>query len=650
MPAGRADTVADVVAAVQDGTGTEGGRVDLAAAVRGTAVAVGVAALGAVLAALAPLLGVATATDGSQRGGQPVAAVVAALALVAVPLLALWLSRAGRLAGAVGVLAGAGAVAVGLALLDAQLFVRALDANRLELVRPVTAAELGAGPGAVAVLVGHVLLVVAALVGLVALRRSGALDDPDVLGDAAGEGPVVGRSAPMACTLTVLAGALLAVGLALAPLRSSDPVVLVPAVVQSPAAVLAGTAVVAVVVLVSLALALVSTSVATASGVLAGVALAALSLAAPRLLAGALDDRFQVGVGALLATVGSVGLAAAASGLVVTARRRAERAPTGAPPTRPGLPGARVLHRVVALSGLLAGVAAVLAALAPLLSTSGGLVAPEVDSVRVLLVAGVVLAAVAVGMLAGFGPVLRPLAAVVWVGVVLAGGAVLQAVLVATDVAGAGPVTRVVVAPGGSDLPGVGWGAGAVATVVALGLAVVSAAAAGLAGAAERDEVDTSQDVDPPRPVVVAAGTAALFGVLGLVLPLFTAVGFTAPGITAGDPLAGGWGWDTWSLLVAAVVLVGALVVAVRARRERGLAVLGGLGLVLLVHLSSWPLTSGRVPGAAAGPGVGLSVVGLLALGVTALLLARGVPPTRAAPSAPVLTRSSGSGRGPRRR
>jgi hypothetical protein len=408
--------------------------------------------------------------------------------------------------------------------------------------------------------------------------------------------------------------------------------------------------VVAVVVLVSLALALVSTSVATASGVLAGVALAALSLAAPRLLAGALDDRFQVGVGALLATVGSVGLAAAASGLVVTARRRAEHAPTGSPPTRPGLPGARVLHRVVALSGLLAGAAAVLAALAPLLATSGGLVAPEVDSVRVLLVAGVVLAAVAVGMLAGFGPVLRPLAAVVWVGVVVAGGAVLQAVLVATDVAGAGPVTRVAVAPGGSDLPGVGWGAGAVATVVALGLAVVSAAAAGLAGAAERDEVDTSQDVDPPRSVVVAAGTAALFGVLGLVLPLFSAAGFTAPGITAGDPLAGGWGWDTWSLLVAAVLLVGALVVSVRARRERGLAVLGGLGLVLLVHLSSWPLTSGRVPGAAAGPGVGLSVVGLLALGVTALLLVRGVPPTRAAPSAPVLTRSSGSGRGPRRR
>ena len=633
---------------MQDGTETGQARVDLAAAVRGTAVAVGVAALGAVAVAVAPLLGVATAADGSQRGGQPAAAVAVALALAAVPLLALWLLRAGRLAGAVGVLSGAGAVATGLAVLDVQLFARALDANRLELVRPVTAAELGPGAGAAAVLAGHVLLVVAALVGLVVLRRSGVLDDPDVLGDAAGEGPVLRRSAPLVCVLAAVAAVVLAGGVFLAPLRSSDPVVLVPAVAQSPVAVLVGTAVVAVAVLVALALALVSTSVATASGALAGVALAALSLAAPRLLAGALDPRFRVGPGAVLATIGSVGLAACATGLVVTARRRAERAPAGRAPVGPGLPGVRALHLVVAVAAVLAGLAAVLAAVVPLLSTTGGLVAPEVDSVRVLLAAGVVLAAVGVAMLAGFGPALRPVAGAGWAGVLVAGGAVLQAVLVATDVAGAGPAGGAATGDG-TQPPGVGWGAGAVLTVLALVLAVVCAAAAGLAGAAERDEVDTSQDVDPPRPVVVAAGVAALAAALALALPLYTAAGFTAAGITAGDPLAGGWGWDTWSLLVAAVVVVAALAVAVRARRERGPAVLAGAGLVLVVHLSSWPLTSGRVPGAAAGPGALLSLLALVALGVTALLLARRAP-SNADGAAPTRARSPGADRGRARR
>lgn len=631
-----AATVAPVVAVVQDGPGTGEAGVDLAAAVRGTGAAVGLASLGALAVAVAPLLGAASAADGSQRGGQPGAAVATALAVLAVPLLATWLLRAGRIAGAVGVLSGAAAVAVGAAVLDGQLFRRALDANRLELVRPVSAAELTAGPGAVAVLVGHVLLAVAAVVGLVALRRSGVLDDPDMLGDAAGEGPVLRRSAPAVCVLAVVAALVLALGLYLAPLRSTDPVVLVPAVVQSPVLLLVGTTVVAVVVLVALALALVSTSVATASGALAGAALTALSVTAARLLAGALDGRFQVGQGAVVSTVGALALAGAATGLVVSARRRAELGPVGAAPADPGLPGAPVLHLVTAGAAVLAGVVAVLAAVTPLLSTSGGLVAPQVDSVRVLLVAGVTLVAVGVGMLAGFGPALRPVAGVAWVGVVLAGGAVLQAVLVATDVAGLGALAGAAAAAG-VERPDVGWGPGAVLTVVALVLALVCAAAAGLAGSAERDEVDTSDAVTPPRPVLLVAGTAGLAAVLGLVLPLYTAPGFTAPGITTGDPLGGGWGWDTWSLVVAAAAVLGAVAVAVRARPARGLAALGGTGLVLAVHLLGWPLTSGRVGGATAGPGAVAGVLALVLVVVAAVLLARRVPapaPVRRRPSA----------------
>ena len=624
-------TVAPVVVAVQDGTGTVDARVDLAAAVRGTVLALGVAALGALLAALAPAFGAARAVDGSEQGGQPLAAVAAGAALLAVVVLAAWLLRAGRLAGAVGVLTGAGAIAVGLVLLDAQLFRRALDANRLELVRPVTAAELAPGPGAVVVLVGHALLVGAALVGLVALRRSGVLDDPDLLGDAAGEGPVLRRSAPGAIAGAVAAAGAVTVGLFLAPLGSADPVVLVPPVIQGPGVVLVGTALLAVAVLVSLALALVSTSVATASGVLAGIALAVLSLAAPRLFAGALDSRFQVGVGAVLTTVGALALTAAAAALVTSARRRAESVPVPAAASEAGLPGARALHLVTAVVGLLAGVAAMLVAVLPLLSTSGALVVPHVDAVRVLLVAGMVLAAVSVGMLAGFGPALRPAAGVAWAGVLLAGGAVLQAVLVATDVAGVAPASSASAAAD-AQLPTVGWGAGAVVTVAAMVLAVVCACVAGLAGAAERDEVDTSEGVETSRPVLVVAGLAALAAVLGLVLPLYTAPGFTAAGLTAGDPLGGGWGWDTWSLVAAAVLVVGALLAAVRARPARGLSVLGGTALVLAVRLVSWPLTAGRVAGASAGPGAVATAVALalvLAAAVLAVLRTTAPEPPR---------------------
>lgn len=624
-PRPGAVTVAPVVTAVQDETGTGEAQVDLAAALRGTVLALGVAALGALVTALGPALGVARAADGSEQGGQPVAAVAAGAALLAVAVLAAWLLRAGRLAGAVGVLTGAGAIAVGLVLLDTQLFRRALDANRLELVRPVTAAELAPGPGAVAVLVGHALLVVAALVGLVALHRSGVLDDPDLLGEAAGEGPVLRRSAPAALAVAVAAAVAVAVGLFLAPLGTADPVVLVPPVVQGPGVVLVGTALLAVVVLVSLALALVSTSVATASGVLAGIALAVLSLAAPRLLAGALDSRFQVGVGATVTTVGALALAAAAAALVMSARRRADSVPVPAVASEAGLPGARALHRVTAVAGLLAGAAAMLVAVLPLLSTSGALVALHVDGVRVLLVAGVALAAVSAGMLAGFGPALRPAAGVAWAGVLLAGGAVLQAVLVATDVAGVAPASSAS-AVAGTEPPTVGWGAGAVVTVAAMVLAVVCAGVAGLAGAAERDEVDTSEGVETHRPVLVVAGLAALAAAAGLLLPLYTAPGFAAAGLTAGDPLGGGWGWDTWSLVAAAVLVVGALLAAVRARPARGLAVLGGTAVVLIVRLVSWPLTAARVAGASAGPGAVATAVALGLVLAAAVLGARRTP------------------------
>ena len=590
---------------------------DFAAAVRGTGGAVVTGLVGAAAVSLAPLLGAASAGDGSERGAQPLAATLAAALAVALPLLAALLLRAGRLAAAVGVLSGGGAVALALAVLDGQLFTRALDANRLELVRPVTAAELHAGPGAVAVLAGHLLLAASALVGVWAVRRSGVLDDPDALGDgtAAGDGPVLLRSGTAVLACAAAASVVLAAALFAAPLTSVDPVLLAPAVIDSPPAVVLGTVALAGVVLVALALGLVSMSVATTAGVLGGVALGTLGLLLPRVTAAALSDGVGVSAGSVVATVAAVALAGSAVALVTSARRRAAR--TIPAPGRgwagssegSGLPGARILHLVTAGSGLLAGAGAVAAALLPLVTTTDDVAVPEVDQARVLLLAGVVLAAVCAGMVGVVAPVLRPVVGVVWVGLVLGSGGVLQAVLVATSLAG------------------VGWGPGAVLTVLAVLAAGVCGSAAGLAGAAERDDVDTSVDVHPPRALAVLGAGAGFAVFLGLGLPLYN-----APGFRAASLFGRAWGWDSWALAVVAAVLLSAVAVALRSRPTRGAGVLGGAALVMAVHLAGWPLTSGRVAGASVGPGVPPTVLALVLLGGGALFLARrpvNAPPAR---------------------
>lgn len=598
-------TAADAVDTGVD-SGASDAAVDHAAGVRGTGVAVGVSAVSALLVALSPVLGAATAVDGTERAGSVPAAVVAAALAGLVPGVALLLLRRGRLAGAAGLLAGAAAVSLGLAVLDVQLFSRALDANRLELFRPVTAAELAAGPGAVAVLVGHLGAVVAGAVALRTVRSSGVLDEPD---DVVPAGPSSGGGRT-GTLLAALAGLALAGSLFAAPLTSTDPVVLVRPVLQGPVATVVGTALVAVGVLVAVALALTASSGAAAAGTLVGVGVAALALVAPRWAAGAELDRFGASTGAVVGTLAAlvlVGVGAAASEVLRRGPRggtdRRERA-FAAERELPGLPA---LHRTVQATGVLAGLLAVAAALLPVLDTADGRAGPGIDAVRVLLLAGVLLAAVCVGMVGELAGTLRPVVGVLWTAVLLGGGGVLQAVLVATTV------------------PGVGWGAGAVLTVLAGSAATACGAAAGLAGSAERDDIDTSDTstTQPPeRALLVLGGAAALVAVAGLGLPLYSAPGFTSSGL-----LTGSWGWDTWALAVAAVAVVVATGTALRARPSRGSALGVGTALLLVVHLASWPLTSGRVVGAGMGAGAPFAAVGVVLLVAVAVLLGRRTRP-----------------------
>ncbi|MEO9222783.1 MAG: hypothetical protein ABI251_13635, partial [Mycobacteriaceae bacterium] len=304
----------------------------------------------------------------------------------------------------------------------------------------------------------------------------------------------------------------------------------------------------------------------------------------------------------MLGVVAAVALAGCALVLARSSRRRPRPPAADRAVTEVRLPNRAQLHLATAVLGLLSGVSSVVAAVLPTLSTPDGLTQPQVYPVRTLALAGVLLAVVCAGMLTeATAPVLRPVASIAWVAPVLGASGVLQAVLVATAA------------------PGVGPGSGAWVAVLAVLLAAGCGISAGLAGAVERDDVDTSRDTGPSRAVAAAGGVAAMATALGLGLPLYTASGTAAAALVFGS-----WGWDSWGLALVVIAVVSALVVAARSRRDHGVALLVGVELVLAVHLVSWPLTATRLGAPSVGVGAGFTVVALVAVAVMAALLGRG--------------------------
>lgn len=584
--------------------------------VRGAGGATLVALVGAVAVCLGPLFGAATAQDGTELGPQPLAAVGAAVLALLAPAVAGALLREGRVAGAVGILLGAGSVAVGAMAADVQLFVGALDADRLELVRPSTAAPLDPGVGAVAVLAGHLLAVVAGVVAVVSLRRSGVLDDPDADtrggdGRAGGDGTAAGRSGGVVVAVAAAAAVVLAAAQLGPALRSTDPVLLTPAPVGAPAAVAASAVLVALAVLVVAALAAVSASLATAAGALAGAGLGALGLAVPRVAAGLLAPRVSPGWGAVLALAAGAVLVGAAAWAPVAARRRRDAPDPSAVVAPPALPSARRATRVAGAAGLLAGVLAAVGSLLPAFSVPAGVAVPDVAAARMVLLVGVVLAAVAAGVLAGGdgpGADLRPSLGLLGAGLLVAAGGLGQAVVV------------------GLAAPGVGVGPGPVAVGLAVLLAAVAAAAAGTAGAVERDEVDTSAGPEVGTAPRVLAAVATAGAALLALAPVWTSPTARAPSLLGSSTTGGGPGLDAWALLTAALAVAAAAWVSTASRRRRGRALLSGAVAVVAVVLVGWPLAPGGPGDAAPGPGL---LGALLALGGLVGLVAVG---GRAAP------------------
>ncbi|WP_156042431.1 hypothetical protein [Rhodococcus sp. UNC363MFTsu5.1] len=585
--------------------------------------AVALALLGVAATAVAPVLGVVRQETGPAVAAAAVTAVVCAALAPALAVLAL-VGRRPAVAGTV--LAGAGGVSLGLVVLDLQLLDDAINANRLELFRPLTAASLDAGSGAYAILAGHVLAVLAGLLGLVAAARAshadgyGHSDYPDH--DGAGVGSRIGAGLSI---LAVAAAVVLAAALFAPPLRSTDPVLLVPAVVESAAPMALGAGLIGVAVLIVVAAALAAISPLGAAGAIVGAAVAALGVVGVRLVAGLLaGDGVSVGPGSVVALAACAVLIAVGCVIPAAAAARARRglaqllAQSAAAATAPAAAGgsksaararaaaaerARVgrWHVATAVVGISAGLLGAVGALLPVLSVPAGVPEPRILATRVVLLAGVVLVIACVWLLLSeFAALVRPAVGVLWAAQVMAVAAALQALVVA------------------GDLPGVGPGPGA----ALLAVSTVAAAATGLlalcAGSAERDGIDTSVDVPVRLPVLIVGSVAALASVAALGLPLYRGVDF-GPDSFAHWP----WGWDLWGRALLAVVIVAAVLVAARSRAARGASLMIGAVTGMSVYLMGWPLTRARVAEPAMGAGAVCGLVAVALLAVTAFMVVR---------------------------
>ncbi|MFV9455761.1 hypothetical protein ACNJ7E_20250 [Rhodococcus sp. NM-2] len=614
---------------------------DPARARRGCVLAVVLGLVGGVGVASAPVLHAVRSADGvaapSAIGAAALWAAVFALAPSVLAVLAL-LARRTAVAGAL--LAGAGAMSLGAAVLDTQLWTDAIDANRLELFRPETAAELAAGSGAYAALGGHLLIAFAGLLGMVAVHRESLMDG---YGDARSSeqvGRATGARVGFLPSAVAVVAAVVLVGALFAPaFVSEDPVILVPTVVESDLAASAGAGLLAAAVLIVVASALASISPPVASGALVGAGLAALGVVGTRLVAGlAAGERIQPGPGAVWGTVGAgvlvlVGVCipmvdrARDSRILKTLATPSSSAPAQGGPAKKGAvaPSAKGVakaalraeaaaarariarwHVAAGTTGIVTAVLAAAGALLPVLDIPADAVRPDVYATRVVLVAALVLVVGCVWLLLSeFASTVRPAVGVLWVTIPFSVASVSQSVVLATDV------------------PGIGVGIGAALLWCAAVTAGVTGVLTWFAGSAEREEIDTSEEPSTSIAVLAVGGLGAVAAFVGLGLPLFHGTDARgdeyAPASFAEFP----WNLDVWGRVVLGVAVVLAVIVASRARPARAVALLLGSAVVVGVYLLSWPLTAARVTDPSMGAGVVPTTVGIVLIAAAAALTTR---------------------------
>ncbi|MEU4449551.1 hypothetical protein AB0K14_17275 [Actinosynnema sp. NPDC050801] len=512
--------------------------------------AVGVAAAGALLTAVAPAVGV---VDGSAPPAFTAWPLLALLALLPAALAGFFLARGQELTAAAALIAPA-VFAVGRLLNDLQLLVDPVDASRPELFRPATLDAPTPTAGGWLLLAGHVLLIAAG-----ALATLGA--EPDV------------RSERASFVLPATAGIVAGIGLFTAPFGSTDALIPARGPFESPTLPMLGGL---VLTLAAPALAVLAASATTdeaRKGGLLGLAAVLFSFALPPVVTALVVDGVDLAVGPFLVLAAAVALAWPRRVGKDVAEHDLE------------LPGQRRLHVIAAALGLVAAAAAAIGASTDQLVLPAGFPAPTAYAARLLWPAAIATAVLAAALLAKAAA--RPAFTVVTATMPLAAAGALDAVFAATQVNA--------IQPG----PGVWFTAGSVAAAAA------AAVTAALAGAVERDEVGVTA-AEPPLPLVAVTLIAALLAVGAFALPVLRApdlVPIGAFGLRVGSS----------GLLVALVAVVAAAAVALKARPGRGAALLLGAAVVTGVRALEYPLTAARAAEAAPGPGLWLATAATVA-------------------------------------
>ncbi|WP_447004427.1 hypothetical protein ACRAKI_33180 [Saccharothrix isguenensis] len=523
--------------------------------------AVGVALAGSLLTAVAPAVGVVDASAPPAFTAWP---LLALLALLPAVLAAVFLVR-GQGTTAAAALVAPAVFAVGRLLDDLQLAVGPIDASRPELLRPTSLLPPTPTTGVWLLVAGHVLLIAA---GVGAMATLGA--EPDV------------RSERASFVLPATAGIVAGIGLFTVPFTSSDALVPARAPLDSPTLPMVGGL---LVTLAAPALAVLAASATTneaRKGGLLGLAAVLLTFALPPIATALAVDGIGPAVGPFLVLGAAVALA--------RPQRAAEAGPEEDQEVHDvELPGPRRLHVIAGGLGLVAAAAAVAGATTDQLVFPAGFPAPTDYAARLLWPAAIATAVLAAALLAKAA--VRPAFTVATATVTPAAGGVLDAAFAATEL-GAEP------------------GAGVWFTVASVVAAAAAAGTAALAGAVERDEVGSTTS-EPPLPLLAGVMIAALLAIGAFALPVLRAADYVPFG-------AFGLGVGSWGLLVALVAAVAAAAIALKARPDRGAALLLGAAVVTGVRALEYPLTAARAAGAVPGPGLWLAAAATVAFLVSA--------------------------------
>ncbi|WP_370970497.1 hypothetical protein [Amycolatopsis sp. cg9] len=555
-------------------------------------VALGLAAAGAIALTAGAIVRV------SPDAGPGFAAWPWLAVLALAPVVAAVVAAGKRPALAGGIVLGLAALAPGRLVLDLQFAVNGPLAVRPELYladRFVGGSAVGAGFWLL--IAGHLLTAAAG----VAAWRAGRT----------GEEPERRRWRLLVPLLAVAAS----VGLLTMPVFSTNGFLLARASFEGPWPALGGYLLLAAALPLAAALALAAPAERTARGTLVGLAAGAFSVALPPVLAGLYRTDLEVTWGPAL-----VLLAAAVIAALAFTRLSEQPANDEADLKIPGLFWWRL---VTGLLGLTTAVAALIGSFAPQVAVTAlnpGATAPvsaaaESPARWFLLVAAIVLVVAALGVLVPkTAPGARPLLGLLWAGIVLAGTAVLNTALTATQAGNLGGFGGF----GGTAAPAFTYdlGAGAAWTFAALVLAALTALAAAGAGVVERE--DAGNAAEPDKNVLTPVVAGAVLAVAGFGLPVFTVPGYVAPGLWSD--------FDTpsWGLLTAAVAVVGAAALALRSRPKPAAALLAGAAVLTGLHAAELPLVGGTLGGASPATGFWLTLAAAVALLIAAGLAAAG--------------------------